>query len=86
MLDEIKQLILAIQEKNKFEEVTLYYSRAALIQKMQTLSPHFSYEFFDKNVEKEALVFVLMVVDLKKQRFNLFTESDFETLKELAKE
>lgn len=86
MLDEIKKLTRTIQEKNIFEEVTFYLSREALIQKMQALSPHVAYEFFDESVEKEALIFVLIVVDLKKHRFNLFTESDLETLKDLAQE
>lgn len=53
---------------------------------MQALSPHVAYEFFDASVEKEALIFVLIVVDLRKHRFNLFTESDLETLKDLAQE
>lgn len=60
MLDEIKKLTRTIQEKNIFEEVTFYLSREALIQKMQTLSPHFTYKFFDESVEKEALIFVLL--------------------------
>lgn len=86
MIEEIKKLCFAIQDKNIFEEVGFFLSREAVIQKMQTLSPHFSYAFFDESVEKEALAFVLIVVDLKKQRFNLFTEGDLYTLKDLAKE
>lgn len=61
----------------------MYESREELLQDLRLQYPRISYDSFDDSIDKDKKVFAVMMIEAKKSRYNLYSESDIATLESL---
>ncbi|MCC9274302.1 hypothetical protein [Enterococcus aquimarinus] len=82
-MKRFKEVVSELHESGKFEYVKMYESREELLQDLRLQYPRISYDSFDDSIDKDKKVFALMMIEAKKSRYNLYSESDIATLESL---
>ena len=82
-MDKFKEVVEQLHGSGKFEYVRFYENREKLIQDLHSEYPRISYDNFDRVVAKDKAYFALMMIEAKRSRYNLYSESDLPTLESL---
>ncbi len=85
MVNELIGLTNQLKKINKFEFVDLYFSSDDLIKKMMEINPFMTYSFFYESICDDNFPLVLVVIDSSLHQFNIYSEDDVLTLKDLVK-
>lgn len=82
-MERFQELVAQLHASGKFEYVKMYEDREELIQSLQLQYPRVSYASFDQSIDKDKKYFALMMIEAKRSRYNLYSESDMLTLESL---
>ena len=82
-MKRFKEVVSELHESGKFEYVKIYESREELLQDLCLQYPRISYDSFDDSIDKDKKIFALMMIEAKKSRYNLYSESDIAALESL---
>lgn len=78
-----KEVSEKLKASGKFESVEIYETVEETIQRLKLFYPDVSYEKLAESMGADEGPFTFIVVDSKRERCNIYSESDVYTLEDL---